>query len=77
MANYRLYLMDHRGHIQRAVEMDCDDDGGAVRLAEEASEIVGAELWQGARLVRRFEAPIAEPQADSQARDHPAERRQA
>ena len=70
MAGYRLYLMDHHGHIRRAVEMECDDDGGAVHEAEEISGIVRAELWQAARLVKRFEAPVAEPQPQAQAQAH-------
>ncbi len=54
MPDYRLYLLTAGDRIDRAIVLTCDDDEQAI--AEMAISTVaadGAELWQGARLVRR------------------------
>jgi len=53
MRNYRLYLLDQNDRIQSAVELQCDDDADAIQLAR---SLLGGpmELWEGARIVRRF-----------------------
>lgn len=54
MPDYRLYLLTAGDRIDRAIVLTCDDDEQAI--AEMAIQTVaadGAELWQGARLVRR------------------------
>ena len=53
--SYRVYLRDELGHIQQVVVLECDgdEDGQAkARLIRGASVV---ELWQGARMVRRFD----------------------
>jgi hypothetical protein len=55
MCGYRLYLLDDRDHITSAMDLECEDDAHAVRLAE-TSLNAPMELWQGARLVKRFDA---------------------
>jgi len=58
MPGYRLYLLDGAGHIREAVELECRDDEHAVAMAlvQEHHQRIAMELWEGARLVRRFEA---------------------
>jgi len=56
MANYRVYLLGHDGHIANAIELDCADDPAAM---ESAKQLVGehpGELWQLDRLIASFEA---------------------
>jgi hypothetical protein len=53
MRDYKLYLLDQNGHIQSAVDLQCEDDADAIQLAE--SLVDGPmELWEGARVVRKF-----------------------
>ena len=56
MQNYRLYLLDHAGHIRGpALEITARDDDAAIEAAIARGD--GAmELWQRERLVERFEA---------------------
>jgi hypothetical protein len=55
MSDYRLYFLDKNDHIQRAVEILCDGDRTAVRLAEErAAGHERFELWQRARKVKAW-----------------------
>ena len=54
MTDYRLYLLTRSDRIDRHIALVCDDDEHAI--AEMSLHIVaaeGAELWRGARLVRR------------------------
>ncbi|MBV8682841.1 MAG: hypothetical protein JO111_08215 [Caulobacteraceae bacterium] len=55
MTDYRLYaLSDNR--IVRVVELDCDDDDSAIVEASAHACAQPMELWQRARLVKRFPA---------------------
>ena len=56
MAGYRLYILNPRGHIVDAVEFHCEDDAAAQALAELHGEGRATELWNDARVVRRYEA---------------------
>ena len=56
MTDYRLYLLDIEGHIRRAVDLECEDDGEAVETARRQVKDAPMELWQGARVVRKFDA---------------------
>jgi hypothetical protein len=52
---YRVFLRDELGHIQKVVVLEC---GGDADGQEKARLIRGAsviELWQGARLIGRFD----------------------
>ncbi len=55
MCEYKLYLLDDRDHIRSAVDLECEDDEQAIRLAR-ASLNAPMELWQGSRKVKKFEA---------------------
>ncbi len=54
MCGYRLYLLDDKDHIRSATDLECEDDAQAIHLAE-TSLSAPMELWQGARLVKRFD----------------------
>jgi hypothetical protein len=58
MAGYRLYIMNRHDHIVDAVEFFSEDDVAAQVIAERHSEGRATELWSGARVVRRYEAPL-------------------
>lgn len=58
MADYRLYALND-GRIARVVELDCDDDDSAIEAASARAKTQPMELWQRARLIKRF--PIEEP----------------
>ena len=55
MREYKLYHFDERDHIRSSIDLECEDDAQAIRLAE-ASPSASMELWQGARKVKRFRA---------------------
>lgn len=55
MRGYRLYLLDDRDHIRSAIDLECEDDADAIRCAE-TSLHAPMELWQGARMVKKFDA---------------------
>jgi hypothetical protein len=51
--NYRLYFL-RDGYITHYVQIDCASDEDALKAAEKHGLGVIMELWQGARLVKRF-----------------------
>jgi hypothetical protein len=53
-AIYRAYYLDHDGKIGCAVIIDAYDDKAAIEIVEELGSNFGIELWDRARLVRRF-----------------------
>lgn len=56
MKGYRLYFLDHAGHIRHALELECESDDGAVDQAAERADGSAMELWQRDRVIRKFEA---------------------
>ena len=56
MVDYRLYLLDPSGHIRHAIEFCCADDEAAMAEAERQAPGGLKELWQRARMVRRWDA---------------------
>ena len=56
---YRLYFFDTEGHIRSRRELDAADDQSASAEAQilfaNFPQFPACELWQDARLVRRFE----------------------
>jgi hypothetical protein len=46
MQDYRAYIIGPDGHIQNRVELRCDDDVEAIRLAKQAVGGHDVELWQ-------------------------------
>jgi hypothetical protein len=54
--DYRLYLLDAKGHIRSSVDLDCEDDEAAKAVAEGHRHEHRLELWQRDRFVGVFEA---------------------
>jgi hypothetical protein len=52
--DYRLYLLDAQGRVRERVDLECDDDDDAMRMAEARAEGRAAELWRRAVLVREY-----------------------
>ena len=57
MKTYRVYLLDEAGHIRRAREMDCANDGEAIARARLLAAQQGVEVWERARLVSSLPPP--------------------
>jgi hypothetical protein len=57
VADYKLYFMNRQNHISRRIDLDCRDDEHAIEVVSEHARNAdfALELWQGTRLVRRFE----------------------
>ncbi len=67
MQLYRVYLLDERGHISGAVDLDCPNDAAANERAKELMGGRDAELWQQDRLVAILGAnDPPTPSADNQ-----------
>ncbi len=54
MADYRLYLLDARGHIHHAKPLVRDTDEEAIEAVIDCPNDFGAELWQLERQIRVF-----------------------
>ena len=54
MPDYRAYIMGPDGHVQNRVELRCDDDVEAIRLAKQVVDGHDVELWQLDRYVETF-----------------------
>ena len=52
---YYAYIIGDDGHITGRVQVVCDDDTEAKRLAKQLVDGHAVELWQEARMVERFE----------------------
>jgi hypothetical protein len=52
--DYRLYLLDGCGRICSVVELQCVDDAAAVALVERRGDSAAKELWNLARVVKRW-----------------------
>jgi hypothetical protein len=57
MSDYRLYFLDENSHIRWSMEFECRDDAHAIEVVGAHASDGGIELWQGERLVKRFDAP--------------------
>jgi hypothetical protein len=56
MPEYRFYLMDKRGHIDRPpVTQDLPDDDAARAEAKQLDDDHAVEIWQGARIVAHLD----------------------
>lgn len=62
MATYRLFLMVADGHVQRDIELECDDPDGARKLAEEHRG-PAMELWSLGGQVEVYSAKTVNPHA--------------
>jgi hypothetical protein len=56
MAEYRVHLQNSWGSIVQSVEIRCPDDEAARAMLDQYAGLCPFELWQGARLVERYEA---------------------
>ena len=52
---YRLYFLDGSDHIVNAEIFKCMDDDEARALAKRYLNGLAAELWQGGRIIARYE----------------------
>ncbi len=52
---YRLYFLDGLGHITQSHEFFARDDGAAIKISEAWREGRRIELWQLARIVKRWD----------------------
>jgi hypothetical protein len=67
MPAYRLYYLNPKGGIRRAVELDCETDDAAVALVGQHVDGHAMELWDRDRVVRTF--PAVGPGAPSDPQD--------
>ena len=57
--DYRAYIMGPDGHVQNRVELRCDDDVEATRLAKQVVDGHDVALWQLDRHIKHTsESPI-------------------
>lgn len=52
--DYRLYFLDAQGRLRARVDLECEDDGDAMRVAEARADGRAMELWRRAVLIREF-----------------------
>jgi hypothetical protein len=52
---YRVYFMDRHGHVRSATDIRCDTDDEAIDCAASFRHDHELQVWQGDRLVWRFE----------------------
>jgi hypothetical protein len=55
--DYRLYFLDAQGHVRDRADLECEDDGHAVQVAERHADGRAMELWRRAILIRKFPLP--------------------
>lgn len=56
MPAYRLYYLNPKGGIRRAVELACDTDEDAIAMVTQHVDGHAMELWDRDRVVRTFPA---------------------
>jgi hypothetical protein len=54
MQDYRAYIMGSDGHVTNRVDLRCNDDAEATRLAKQLVDGYDVELWQLDRHVETF-----------------------
>ncbi|HEX2656078.1 MAG TPA: hypothetical protein VHN11_20845 [Xanthobacteraceae bacterium] len=54
MQGYRAFVIGVDGHIENCVEIICEDDAEAIRLAKKLVDRRDIELWQRARRIETF-----------------------
>ena len=54
MQEYRAYIMGPDGHVQSRVDIRCDDEAEAIRLAKQLVDGHDVELWQLDRHIATF-----------------------
>lgn len=54
MTDYRVYILNDKGHIQGDSLIVSEDDAQAIEAAKKIVRARNVELWDGERLVGRF-----------------------
>jgi hypothetical protein len=54
MQDYRAYILGPDGHVQSRVDIRCDDEAEAIKLAKQLVDGHDVELWQLDRKVETF-----------------------
>jgi hypothetical protein len=67
MSDYSLYVVGEDGAFEGLVELECEDDAEALRIAFGAISPFGHELWQDDRFLGWFEAGGRTHEAESYA----------
>jgi hypothetical protein len=52
---YRVFLRNQTGNIERVLDFQCDGDEAGKQMARTTTGSPVVELWQGARLVARYD----------------------
>jgi hypothetical protein len=58
MQEYRAYIMGPDGHVQKRVDLRCNDENEAIELTKKLVDGQDVELWQLDRQIRTFKAPV-------------------
>jgi hypothetical protein len=53
--NYRAYVIGLDGHVAMRIDLSCQSDGDARERTRELVDGHAVELWDGARMIQRFE----------------------
>jgi hypothetical protein len=61
MPDYRAYIMGTDGHVQNRVDLQCDDDVEAIRLAKQLVDGHDVELWNLVRYIDTFRYTAGRP----------------
>jgi hypothetical protein len=59
--HYRIYFMAGDGHIQHALDIDCQSDEAAIQVVEDHEDGRAKELWCGQRRVATFPRLAEQP----------------
>ena len=54
MKDYRAYIMGPDGHVQNRVDLQCEDDVEAIKLAKQLVDDHDVEIWQLDRKIQTF-----------------------
>jgi hypothetical protein len=61
MEGYRAYILGADGHVENRVDLMCEEEAEAVRLAKQLVEGHDVELWQLGRRVETFRRVSSAP----------------
>lgn len=54
MEGYRVYILGADGHVENRVDLMCENEAEAIRLAKQLVDGHDVELWQLGRRVETF-----------------------
>jgi hypothetical protein len=61
MQDYRAYILGPDGHVQNRVDLLCDDEAEAIKLAKQLVDGHDVELWQLDRRIETFKPGSGPP----------------